>query len=88
MGTLSRLNWDLEMLVFEKVETGVPRENPLGAKHKNQFTNYVQTPPGYDPESGKLTQAKWVGDKYTQNCATHHLIIVYYSKEPISAYTS
>ena len=30
--TLSRSNWNLEMLVFEERKTGVPGEKPLGAR--------------------------------------------------------
>ena len=62
--TVSRSNWNLEMLVF--VEGGKPKypeKNPR-SRDKNQR----QTQPTYDAETGDLTRATLVGGKCFHHC--------------------
>ena len=54
MGTVSRSNWNLEMLVF--AEGGKPEKNPR-SRDKNQ----QQTQPTNDAETGNRTRATLVG---------------------------
>ena len=44
MSVHSRLNWNLEVLVFKNRKTRVPREKPLGARERS---NQQQTQPTY-----------------------------------------
>ena len=63
--TVSRSNWNLEMLVF--VEGGkleYPEKNPQ-SRDKNQ----QQTQPTYDAEKGNQTWATLVGGKCSHHCA-------------------
>ena len=58
-------NWNLEMLVFEaEGKTGVPGENPLGAKERtnNKLNPHMASTPGFEPgphwwEASALTTA-------------------------------
>ena len=63
--TASRLNRNLEMLVF--VEGGkleYPEKNP-----RSRDENQQQTQPTYDVESRNRTWATLVGGKYSHHCA-------------------
>ena len=56
-GTLSRSNWNLEVLVFE--EMGKPEYPEKTSRSKDE--NQQQTQPTYDAESGNRTRATLVG---------------------------
>ena len=56
MGTLSRSNWNLEMLVFE--ERGKPEY--LKKTSRGNDENQQQTQPTYDSESGNRPRATLV----------------------------
>ena len=63
--TMSRSNWNLEMLVFE--ERGVPGENPLGARTrtKNKLNPHLTPSPELEPgpqwwEASALTAAPYL----------------------------
>ena len=63
--TVSRSNWNLEMLVFvegEKPED--PEKNPR-SRDKNQ----QQTQATYDAETGNRTRATLVGGECSHHCA-------------------
>ena len=65
--TVSRSNWNLEMLVF--VEGGkleCPEKNP-----RSRDENQQQTQPTYDAETGNRTRATLVGGE----CRSHHYAI-------------
>ena len=64
VGTLSKSNWNLEVLVFE--ERGKPEY--LEKNHLEQGENQQQTQPTYDAESGNRTQATLVGGKCSHHC--------------------
>ena len=63
--TVSRSNWNLEILVF--VEGGKPEypEKNLWSGDKNQ----QQTQPRYDIKSGNQTQATLMGGECSHHCA-------------------
>ena len=65
LSTVSRSNWNLEMLVF--VEGGKP-ENPE-KNPPSRDENQQQTQPTYDAESGDRTRATLVGGKCSHHCA-------------------
>ena len=65
LSTVSRSNWNLEMLVF--VEGGkpeYPEKNPWSRDENQQ-----QTQPTYDPETGNRTRATLVGGECSHHCA-------------------
>ena len=61
----SRLNWNLEMLVF--VEGGKPENPEKNPRSKDE--NQQQTQPTYDAKSGNQTQATLVEGKCSHHCA-------------------
>ena len=63
--TVSRSNWNLEMLVF--VEGGKP-ENPE-KNPRSRDENQQQTQPTYDAETGNRTRATLVGGECSHHCA-------------------
>ena len=70
LSTVSRSNWNLEMLVF--VEGGkpeYPEKNPRSGDENQQ-----QTQPTYDAESGNRTRATLVGGECSHHCAIPALI--------------
>ena len=65
LSTVSRSNWNLEMLVF--VEGGkpeYPEKNP-----RSRAENQQQTQRTYDAESGNRTRATLVGGECSHHCA-------------------
>ena len=65
LSTVSKSNWNLEMLVF--VEGGKPEypdKNPRSGDENQQ-----QTQPTYDTESGNRTRATLVGGECSHHCA-------------------
>ena len=53
MSVHSRLNWNLEVLVFKDGKTGVPGEKPLGALGREPTTNSTHIwplTPGFEPQ--------------------------------------
>ena len=65
--TVSRLNWNLEMLVF--MEGGKPENSAKNLSEEGE--NQQQTQPTYDTGSGNRTQATSVGDECFHHCVTH-----------------
>ena len=66
LGTLSRSNWNLEMLIFEeRGKLEYLEIKPLGARDKNQ----QQTQPTYDAESGNRIRDALVGGECSHHCA-------------------
>ena len=65
IGTLSRSNWDLEMLVFE--ERGKPEDVEKNAQSRDK--NQQQTQTTYNAMSGNRTWATFVGDECYHHCA-------------------
>ena len=61
----SRLNWNLEMLVFE--EGGKPENPEKNPRSKGE--NQQQTQPTYDARSGNRTRDTLVGGNGSQDCA-------------------
>ena len=64
LGTPPRSNWNLDMLVFWRGETGVPGEKPLGARMRtnNKLNPHMTPGPGVKPgphwwEASALTTA-------------------------------
>ena len=64
--TVSRSNWNLEMLVFVEGEKPEHPEKNLLEQGENQ----QQTQPTYDAGSGNRTQATLVGGERSHHCAT------------------
>ena len=64
-GTLSTLNWILEMLVFDEGNTGIPREKPPGATTRT--TNKLN--PQMTPSPGNRTRDTLVGGECSHHCA-------------------
>ena len=64
MGTLSRSNWDLEMLFYEEREKLEHAEKTSWNKDENR----QQTQPTYDAESGNRTQATLVERECSHHC--------------------
>ena len=65
LSTVSRSNWNLEMLVF--VEGGKlenPEKNP-----RSKDENQQQTQPTYDAETGNQTRATLMGGECSHHCA-------------------
>ena len=62
-GTLSRSNWNLEVLCFE--ERGKPEYPEKNLKDENQ----QQTQPTYDAETGNQTRGTLVGGECSHHCA-------------------
>ena len=65
MGTLSRSNWNLEVLVFE--ERGKPEYPEKTSRSKDE--NQQQTQPTYDAKSGNRTRATLVEGECSHHCA-------------------
>ena len=65
LSTVSRLNLNLEMLVFVREENRSTRRKTLGAGTR---TNQQQTQPTYDVNSGNRTWATLVGGKCSHHC--------------------
>ena len=61
----SRLNWNLEMLIF--VEGGKPENPEKNPRSKDE--NQQQTQPTYDTGSGNRTRATLVGGERDHHCA-------------------
>ena len=65
LSTVSRSNWNLEMLVFtEGGKPEYPKKNP-----RSRDENQQQTQPTYDTESGNRTRAALVGGECSDHCA-------------------
>ena len=63
--TVSRSNWNLEMLVFVKGEKPeYPEKNPRSGDENQQLTQ-----PTYDAETGNRTRATLVGGECSLHCA-------------------
>ena len=65
LSTVSRLNWNLEMLVFEEGRKPENLEKNLRSRDESQ----QQTHPTYDTESGNQTRAALVGLHGRQKCS-------------------
>ena len=65
LSTVSRSNWNLEMLVF--VEGGKPEYPEKNPRSRDE--NQQQTQPTYDTETGNRTQATLVGGECSHHCA-------------------
>ena len=65
LSTVSRSNWNLEMLVF--VEGGKPEYPEKNPRSRDE--NQQQTQPTYDAESGNRTRATLVGGECSHHCA-------------------
>ena len=65
LSTVSRSNWNLEMLVF--VEGGKPEYAKRNTRSRDE--NQQQTQPTYDAESGNRTRATLVEGKCSHHCA-------------------
>ena len=63
--TVSRSNWNLEMLAF--VEGGKPEYPEKNPRSRDE--NQQQTQPTYDTETGNRTQATLVGGECSHHCA-------------------
>ena len=63
--TVSRSNWNLEMLVF--VEGGKPEYSEKNPRNRDE--NQQQTQPTYDAETGNRTRATLVGGECSHYCA-------------------
>ena len=63
--TVSRLNWNLKMLVF--VEGGKPEYPEKNPRSRDE--NQQQTQPTYDAETGNRTRAILVGGECSHHCA-------------------
>ena len=63
--TVSRSNWNLEMLVF--VEGGKPEYPEKNPRSRDE--NQQQTQPTYDAETGNRTRATLVGGNCSHHCA-------------------
>ena len=63
--TVSRSNWNLEMLVF--AEGGKPENPEKNARSRDE--NQQQTQPTYDTESRNRTRATLVGGECSHHCA-------------------
>ena len=62
--TVSRSNWNLEMLVFaEGGKPEYPEKNP-----RSRDENQQQTQPTYDAETGNRTRATLVGGECSHHC--------------------
>ena len=80
LSTVSRSNWNLEMLVF--VEGGKPEY--LEKNPRSRDENQQQTQPTYDLKSGNRTRATLVGSE----CSHHYSVsdtIQAYSEKNLSA---
>ena len=65
LSTVSRSNWNLEMLVFaEGGKPEYPEKNP-----RSRDENQQQTQPTYDAETGNRTRATMVGGEWSHHCA-------------------
>ena len=65
LSTVSRLNWNLEMLVFlEGGKPEYPEKNPRSKDKKQQ-----QNQPTNDAETGNRTRATLVGGESSHHCA-------------------
>ena len=64
LSTVSRSNWNLEMLVF--VEGGKPEYPEKNPRSRDE--NQQQTQPTYDAESGNRTRATLVGGECSHHC--------------------
>ena len=63
--TVSRSNWNLEMLVFvEEGKPEYPEKNP-----RSSDENQRQTQPRYGVNSGNQTRATWMGGECSYHCA-------------------
>ena len=70
--TVSRSNWNLEMLVFvEGGKSEYPEKNP-----RSRDENQQQTQPTYDAEIGNRTRATLVGGECSHHCAIPHICVV------------
>ena len=65
LSTVSRSNWNLEMLVF--VEGGKPEYPEKNPRSRDE--NQQQTQPTYDTKSGNRTRATLVGGEYSHHYA-------------------
>ena len=65
LSTVSRSNWNLEMLVF--VEGGKPEYPEKNPRSRDE--NQQQTQPTYDAETGNRTRATLVGGECSHHCA-------------------
>ena len=65
LSTVSRSNWNWEMLVF--VEGGKPQYQEKNPRSKDE--NQQQTQPTYDAESMNQTRATFVGNECSHHCA-------------------
>ena len=63
--TVSRSNWNLEILVF--VEGGKPEYSEKNPRSRDE--NQQQTQPTYDAETGNRTRATLVGGERSHHCA-------------------
>ena len=63
--TVSRSNWNLEMLVF--VEGGKPEYPEKNPRSRDE--NQQQTQPAYDTETGNRTRSTLVGGECSHHCA-------------------
>ena len=64
---VSRLNWNLEMLVF--VEGGKPEYPEKNPQSRDRRLNQQQTQPTYDVKSGNQTQATLMGGECSRDGA-------------------
>ena len=73
-GTLSRSNWNLEVLVFEERGNRSTWRKTSRSKDENQ----QQTQPTYDAESGNRTRATLVGGECSHHCAIPAALVSFY----------
>ena len=70
LSTVSRSNWNLEMLDFvEEGKPEYPEKNP-----RSRDENQQQTQPRHDAESGNRTRATLVGGECSHHCAIPALL--------------
>ena len=82
LSTVSRSNWNSEMLVF--VEGGKPENPEINPQSRDE--NQQQTQPTYDAETGNRTRATLVGGECSHHCtitaSTYENIILYNAPKP------
>ena len=70
--TVSRSNWNLEILVF--VEGGKPEYLEKNPQSKDE--NQQQTQPTYDSESENGARATLVGGECSHHCTIYRLLLI------------
>ena len=73
----SRLNWNLEVLVFEERENRSTRRKTSRSREENQ----QQTQPTYGVNAGIWTRATLVGGERSHYCATLAPLLTYFGPE-------